>query len=180
MLPLKACGAIIIFMVSRTIYHFATGDAAGGGREDARVADATHRLYIESTMRLIAVRLSVLTLLVALVLPTVGPLIDHHFAEREVGHHHLEAHQSDAHAHSHQGPHLHSPDGGPSAEGQPIALYEYESSLAVGAVSLVGDSALQSVLKPNQGYVTVLHSSSLVRTKQHYTAPSKRPPQRFL
>ena len=54
-------------------------------------------------------RLTVLLLLAALVVPSIGPLVDHHFAERQPGHRHY-ASASQSHTHSYQDVyHQHSP-----------------------------------------------------------------------
>ena len=64
-----------------------------------------------------------------MVLPAAGPLVDHHFAERQVDHVHLS--MVPDHSHSEQHFHVRSADGAPAPEGRPIALVRQDGSWSV-------------------------------------------------
>lgn len=122
---------------------------------------------------------SILTLLVSLLVPAVGPLMDHHFAERQPAHQHLglvgdHVHDYGAnHAHRHAGP-----DGAGSGNG--TALYNAEGGPAGSTVGLTTDKAMQAFLlfEPTS---TVSLPASLDRlARQAFTPPPDRPPRRQL
>ncbi len=60
-------------------------------------------------MKAFGIALGTLLMLAAISLPSIGPLVDHHYAERLPGHDHV--HEGPAHVHRYQMTHDH-PDGG--------------------------------------------------------------------
>jgi len=127
-------------------------------------------------MRLGFARVSVLLLLVALAMPSIAPLVDHHFAERQVGHNHVGIVQSDAHTHGYQHLHSHSPDSDAGSDGRPVALYEHESGSTAPVVVIDDATTLPfGLLEP--GLFIPIWSKVQSRAKDHLPTPPKRPPQ---
>lgn len=125
-------------------------------------------------MTSMAARFSIVCLLVALALPSVGPLADHHFAERQPIHHHLGAPRHHIHAYNH---HAHTPEEGTDASGQSTALFNYESAPAVTAFVVADDMAMRSFLLFEPSSLFLLPLPLIARAKQHDAAPPARPPQ---
>ena len=120
-----------------------------------------------------------LVFLLALVLPSVGPLVAHHFAERQPHHHHLGlAHVR--HSHGNDQLHPHSSDRDLDVVGQTIALYNYEHGLAATTIVVVYDWALESfrLFAPTSTFTFPSNPESM--PEQQYTAPTDRPPQHLL
>jgi hypothetical protein len=120
--------------------------------------------------------LSIITSLAGLLAPAVGPLMDHHFAERQPAHQHLglvpdHIHDYGAnHAHRHAGP-----DGAGGGNG--TALYNAEGGPAGSIVAFTTDKAMQAFLlfEPTS---TVSLPASLDRlARQAFTPPPDRPPR---
>jgi hypothetical protein len=130
-------------------------------------------------MKLALARFQVFLLLVALALPSLGPLIDHHFAERYHGHVHLTPLVL-RHTHSYAQFHLHGYDRSESdgAVGKGISLLDYEGGPAAATIVLSDDSALRSILllEPTSLFLLPLHPQA--RLKSSYVAPPDKPPQR--
>ena len=123
-------------------------------------------------------RLSILLLLVGLALPSVGPLVDHHFAERHPDHRHLGV--AGYHAHGLQHLHVRIPVEGTDSSGQSAALLNYESGPAATVVAVSDDKALQFFLLFEPASLFVLPLPPLAQPKYNYTVPPKKPPQQLL
>ena len=130
-----------------------------------------------SMMRLVLARIWAVLLLVALAWPALGPLMDHHFAERQPGHRHLG--MPHYHLHTYDGPHahLHTPQ---RSSDQPTALYNYESGSVATVAVVTTDMAMQSFRGFEPTSVLLLPTPPEPQAKHNYTAPSKKPPQSLL
>jgi hypothetical protein len=127
-------------------------------------------------MRLGSARVSVLLLLVALAMPSVAPLVDHHFAERQVGHSHVGVIQSDAHTHGYKHFHSHSHGSDDGSDGRPVAMYEHESGAAAPVVVIDDATTLPfGLFEP--GLFLLIWPKGQSRAKDYHPAPPKRPPQ---
>lgn len=129
-------------------------------------------------MRSTTARFSILLLLVALALPSVGPLVDHHFAELQPSHGHLGPPQH--HTHSYQHAHGHTPNGGADTGGQPTVLLNYESGTAPTVVVVINDMAMQSSTLFEPTSLFLLPAPAQSQPKDNYRAPPKRPPRHLL
>ena len=77
------------------------------------------------------------TLLVAsLVLAIAGPLLDHHFAERQPGHKHHGSAIFHRHSHDADYSHDHVPGQANASGGNPIMVYSYDSGPSVPALGV--------------------------------------------
>ena len=116
-----------------------------------------------------------ITLLLAVVLPSFGPLADHHFAERQAVHQHLGPSWSNPHFHDYrQAHHHHGPDAWRDDDA-PAALYSFESGLAP-YLAVDGAASLLSALHPElAGLVVPAPHRGLTRSS--YPAPPKPPPR---
>ena len=131
-------------------------------------------------MRFPEAQLFVILLAMALILPSAGPLLDHHFAERSPGHHHLGPNQY--HAHTYGPDHVHlraqaqsSDTGNPST-----ALYNYDSG-PVGTIVVASENAaMQSFLQFEPTSLFMLPSPYQARLHSAYTSPPEKPPQRHI
>jgi hypothetical protein len=130
-------------------------------------------------MRLGSARVSVLLLLIALAMPSVAPLVDHHSAERQVVHNHVGIVQSDAHTHGYQNFHSHSPNSDVGSDGLPVAMYEQESGTAAPAV-VVDDATTQPFGLFEPGLFFPIWPRVQARAKDYHPAPPKKPPQPVL
>ena len=73
-------------------------------------------------------------LVVALVAPAFGPILDHHFAERQPGHIHFGTANPSSHVHSYaESFHIHKADNTP--ESYPVALYRHDGSVGASTVA---------------------------------------------
>lgn len=114
-------------------------------------------------------------ILAAMVLPSVGSLTDHHFAERQLGHAHLG--NVGQHSHSHHDHHPHGHDDGASES--PTAVYNYAGGFANGLV-LSADVAMQTALLFNPSSVLLLPEYANDAFRQNYTPPLEKPPPHLL
>ena len=124
-------------------------------------------------MRSFSGRLAVLLLLLAIVLPSIGPLLDHHFAERHPGHRHVGL--SHRHVHEFDQAHVHTYPA-PSGAGA-VALIDHESWPTAPSVVVVDDKALQAFLlfEPTTLLsVPTLHGTLV---EQSHPVPLEKPPQ---
>ena len=128
-------------------------------------------------MRTAAAQFSGLFLLAALVLPSVGPLVDHHFAERQPGHLHARAYDHHDHKHAYQHTHPHDSEAEARSDGLPIALYNYEKGPAGTVVIVADDAALLTVLAFEPSSLLALPQPALGLVKEHHPAPPEKPPQ---
>lgn len=126
-------------------------------------------------------RLPVLLLLLALILPTVGVLVDHHFAERQPSHLHIGVYGD--HLHFFGAHHVHYEDAVSSNardQGTPSAIYNYDGALTIAlGVAMVGMgmNALFA-FEPTSFYVFPHPRNSPAKTR--YVSPAKRPPPHLL
>ena len=132
-------------------------------------------------MRLDKARSLVLILLMAITLPSVGPLMDHHFAERHPGHRHLGPTQYHIHTFDYY-PHVHvdTPGGGPDTSSQYTALSNYDSRPAGSVVVVTEDMALESFRLFTPTSLFLLPQPPTARPKQGYPAPPDKPPPQHL
>ena len=99
------------------------------------------------SMKSLALQLPVLSLLLALMLPAVGVLADHHFAERQPGHLHMGVYGD--HPHILDTSHLHPQGMIPSSPDDrqfPSAIYNYDSTLSFGVGIALFDVRMYSFL----------------------------------
>ncbi len=128
-------------------------------------------------MRSLTRHLPGLLLLAAVIFPSIGPLVDHHFAEHQAYHIHVglfnnHTHGTFDHNHSHDYP---APqDAGP--EGGPVMLYNYDSGPAsgLGTVAWHADSLLALSFEPTSTLPLPLPPTE--RWRQTYIPPPSRPP----
>ncbi len=123
------------------------------------------------TMRFSTAQLSALLLLIALALPSLGPLVDHHYAEHQVGHRHLTVVRSSDHSHAYQNLHSHTPDAAAATQGQPIVLYNFDTGPAVPSVAIVDDVDMQSFLLFQPSSEFPLPFPSQAQVTGHYPIP---------
>ena len=109
---------------------------------------------------------------VMMVLPFLGPVIDHHFAERQPYHAHFGA--DAGHDHDYSSLHVHSDD--QTAESG-IALYSFEVSSAGPSVAMLIDSELESRLTPDPDAVLTLRAPASSALRSESVAPLERPPR---
>ena len=110
--------------------------------------------------------------LVMAVLPFLGPVIDHHFAERQPYHAHLGA--DSGHEHYYANLHLH---GGDQTAGGGIALYSFEVFSAAPSMAMLADLELESRLSPDPDAVLNLRPSEFSALRSASVSPLERPPR---
>ena len=106
------------------------------------------------------------------VLPFMGPAIDHHFAERQPYHAHFWA--DEGHDHDYASHHLH--DGDQTAEGG-IALYSFEVVSAGPSMAMLADAELESRLTPDPDTVLTLRAPEFAVLRSASVSPLERPPR---
>ena len=113
-------------------------------------------------------------LLIGLIVPTVGPLVDHHFADRQPGHNHLLL-VSD-HLHAVDGQHSHLLTGDTEDGEGSATLYNYDSGLAVGQNAPSDATSLLASLQYEPTSVLILPLYPVTTlTGQTISPPSKFP-----
>jgi hypothetical protein len=114
--------------------------------------------------------------LIGLALPSFGPMLDHHFAERQPGHRHLGPAVSHVHGYDNQVEHHH-----PAAPGGhgPTAFYSYDASPPAISFAVVDDQAQWSTLLFMPSSVFVIPDRVDAQPSGHVTAPPGKPPPRF-
>ncbi|MCI0438657.1 MAG: hypothetical protein L0177_05945 [Chloroflexi bacterium] len=124
-------------------------------------------------MRQLAFRFSALLLLAALALPSVGPLVDHHFAERQPGHRHV-AGVVQPHTHSYEDEYHHHNTGG---NGDVPVLVNYDSGLAASTVVTTADVPLDSppLFEPTSIFSMPLAPET--RARLRHIPPPHEPPR---
>ena len=105
-------------------------------------------------------------------LPSLGPLFDHHFAERIPYH----AHFGVANDHEHGYRHLHSHDAERSPDWSP-ALYKLDTSPVTLTVVLSSDSKLGGGLMSDTGSALRIPGPEFNALKSAYVSPPDRPPR---
>jgi hypothetical protein len=128
-------------------------------------------------MNTVSVKFWVVLLALALGLPSIGPLMDHHFAELQPDHRHLGPTQQHVHAYSHQHGHSQSTAGETVAAG---AVYNHDSGPPAVVVVTGSDMAIQSFLRFEPSSEFTLPPSSSVQANQTFMAPPEKPPQQAL
>ncbi|MBM3933193.1 MAG: hypothetical protein FJ319_02655 [SAR202 cluster bacterium] len=130
-------------------------------------------------MNRFALPLLVWALVVSVMFPSIGPLVDHHFAERQLGHIHLghttyHVHYADL-AHSHD--HSHG-DGGHEQQPQSATtLYSYESGALGSIVSITEDLGLASFLLFDPASIFTLPGNGSLNLVPVYLSPPDDPPR---
>ena len=109
------------------------------------------RRYNPYVMNAILIRVWPLALVVLMVaLPAAGPLLDHHFAERQPYHAHVGADSS--HRHDYRAAHIHpvDPATGESSDapspGAALVLYSFEVSSPMASIAILANSNLNDHL----------------------------------
>ncbi len=105
-------------------------------------------------------------------LPSLGPLYDHHFAERMPYHTHIGV--PSEHEHGYRSLHSHGADR--SADWTP-ALYELDISPTVLTIVLSSDSGLGGGPVPDADSVLRIPGSEQHALKSAYLSPPDRPPR---
>jgi hypothetical protein len=124
-------------------------------------------------MNRILANIWVLVLVMALALPSIGPLIDHHFAERNPTHHHVSVAQDHAHAYGSSHAHVATE----SAPDDATALYNHDSGLATVAPLMIDDAALRVSQGFEASSIFDIPLIARVSRADHIIAPPDRPPQ---
>ncbi len=112
-----------------------------------------------------------LLLVTAVALPSFGPLVDHHFAERLPSHRHLGA----ATTHSHTFNLAHDEAGNPT--GATTAVYNHDSGLSNVVSMAIDASLLGAVLRPKLSSSVNLPTADTGPFRTRYAAPPDRPPR---
>ncbi len=105
-------------------------------------------------------------------LPSLGPLFDHHFAERMPYH----AHVGVPNNHEHGYRHLHSHDAERSPDWSP-ALYKLDTSPTVLTIVLSSDSETGDGLLPDSNSALRVPGPESNSLKSAYISPPDRPPR---
>lgn len=129
-------------------------------------------------LRQVFIHLPVLFVLAALLFPAVGPLVDHHFAERQPGHLHIG--MAGYHAHAHGYEHAHSHASNTDSSGYPIVLYNYDGApVAIPAVARA-DTAMELFLDFEPDSIFMLPLLPEARAKHNYISPPGKPPPHLI
>jgi hypothetical protein len=115
--------------------------------------------------------LGTVLLVTALALPSFGPLIDHHFAERLPSHRHLSAATTHAHAFN-----LSHSENGDSTD-SPTALYNHDSGLAIVVSMTIDASSLGYALRRELSSSLNLPVIDRNSSKTLCPSPPNRPPR---
>ena len=117
-----------------------------------------------------------LTAVVALIAPLAGPVLDHHFAERQPDHLHLGAPGEHSHAFESQYHlHRHAPST-PDDSSLPIALYKSDASVAVTLAASPVHVDSESMRRFQPASVFILPPPLLSAARQLSPAPPDKPP----
>lgn len=122
--------------------------------------------------------MSIAMVVIGLALPSVGPLLDHHFAERQPTHQHATLVPS-VHIHNYEQTHVHY-NGVDTSSGDVIALVNYDGTLANAVFAALKEASLESFLlfEPTSLFNIPPHPDALARL--NYVAPPDKPPQSLL
>ena len=117
---------------------------------------------------------------VMVVLPFLGPVVDHHFAERQPYHAHFGA--DAGHDHDYASLHLHGADQTagslpPTGSGDGIALYSLDVFSAGPSMAMLADSELESRLTPDPDAVLTLRAPEFAALRSASVSPLERPPR---
>ena len=105
-------------------------------------------------------------------LPSMGPLIDHHFAERQPYHAHLSA--DSGHRHEYRAPHAHT---GRQAEDTNPALPNTEVFSVGAAIAIPSDAELVRRLMTEPDTVFTIPPASDSALRSVHTSPPHGPPR---
>ncbi len=128
------------------------------------------RRLIRSASRIFAVLFAV-----AILLPGAGPIVDHHFAERQAGHLHLGTSVPLAHGHAYLSQ-LHHRALPKDRSDKPVAIYRYDGAIAAITAETKADAALTAVLFFEPSSIFLLPKTVQRGVMQHYEAPPGHPP----
>lgn len=129
------------------------------------------------TLSMMAFQVAAAVAIAALSLSAIGPLADHHFAERHPGHDHIYLSPgAPNHAHPYQAAHSHSH--GPPVSGGIVFLTAHDGA-GQGYVDLAAPAISQSAIFPGFDDARFLFGVSPVETARQGTTvgPLKRPPR---
>ncbi len=108
------------------------------------------------------------------VLPFLGPVVDHHFAERQPYHAHFGTDVGHEHYYASLHAHQSLP---PTGSGGGIALYSFEVFSAGPSVAMLTDSELESRLTPDPDAVLTLRAPAPSVLRSASVSPLERPPR---
>ena len=129
-----------------------------------------------SSLARLATQMFAMVLAAVVLLAAAGPLIDHHFAERQSGHLHLPSSSLAAHTHTYQsGMHLHAPPD--EVSDQPVAIYRYDGVTSAVPAVFAADAWLASILSFEPSSLILLPMVAERAVRQTFTAPPGHPPQ---
>ena len=126
-------------------------------------------------MTALAARLAALFLMLLVVLPAAGPLMDHHFAERQFGHVHLSI--VPGHSHAEQLLHVHTNDGNTAAEAGAVALVRQDSAWSAAFATPLADTGDPWPEVGEPGLNPVMPHQPVAVARQACEAPPTPPPQ---
>ncbi len=116
-------------------------------------------------------------LVASLVLPMAGPLLDHHFAERQLGHKHLGSAIFHRHSNDADYSHYHGPGPADASGGRPITVYSYDGGPSVSALSVADQVSGISTLDFEPSSLFPLPGPPARTTMGRSTAPPHGPPR---
>jgi hypothetical protein len=131
-------------------------------------------------MNTVSAKVWIVLLALALVLPSIGPLMDHHFAELQPDHRHLGPPRHHTHAYSHQHGHSQSTSGETVDAAGAGAVYNHDSGPPAVVVVTGSDMAIQSFLRYEPTSEFTWPPPSFAQANQTFTAPPEKPPQQAL
>ena len=145
-----------------------------------RIAICHGSYNILRLMSLAITRVPAFFLLLALLLPSIGSLADHHFADHQYGHRHMVTIGYHTHIHDH---HDHSNDGSVdrhSDKSQSVPIYNFDSGQTATIMTTNGDSVIQAILLFKLNSILILPVPPIVSPKDQFVAPPDKPPQHHL
>ena len=107
-------------------------------------------------------------LVMALALPSIGPMLDHHFAERNPTHRHVSVALD--HAHGYGSSHSETPH-------DSTALYNHDSGLVTLVSLTIDDAALRASKRFEPSSIFNIPLIARASRAGHIIAPPERPPQ---
>ena len=110
-----------------------------------------------------------------MVLPSMGPLMDHHYAERQPGHMHLGLPVEHTHSDREGYAHLHQYETYEMGGVGSISLFAYDG-MSVPTIVTV-EAYWDSLLDFEAGSLFNFLLPVLGGSRQHYVAPQEKPPQ---
>ena len=134
---------------------------------------AWRQCYNAPTMNRILASIWTVILVMALALPSIGPLIDHHFAERSPTHHHV----SITIDHTHEFRVFHGHLDIETVPNDSTALYNYDTSLVTIIPMMIDDAALRISERFDPSSTFIIPLFARVPRADHITTPPDRPPQ---